>query len=56
LYGEQLVEAGGRFIDVSLLEKSIGLRGIGEKRTKTAEKSEGKNKADAGRRYRRGHG
>jgi hypothetical protein len=56
LYVEQLVQAGSRFVDVTLLKKSICLGGIGEKRAKAAEKNKGSRKADAGRICCQGHG
>src|SRR5271156_309558 len=46
---ENLVEAGGCFIDSTLLEKSVGVGRIGPKSLNTEEEDEEKRKANTGR-------
>jgi len=50
--GEYLAKAGGRFIDATLLEKSIGLGHVGHEEANAEEEEKQKGKSYTGRRSR----
>jgi hypothetical protein len=53
--GDYLAKAGGPFIDATLLEKSIGLGYVGQKKASAKEEEKRKGKSCTGRRSRGGH-
>ena len=53
--GDYLAKAGGPFIDATLLEKSIGLGYVGQKKASAKEEEKRKGKSCTGRRSRGEH-